>query len=177
MERFDSNEKKFTQQLQKSQSKSRYPSDNGTKNVKCEVWHPYKIILAQELSEEGPDQQVQLCQTLRDMWNTHPLLVKNIVVVSNEVTLTLTRTVNRQNCKYWAKENPKPTKECHTQKIYVWAATAENRAYVPSNLKKLYIIHGTFNSYRNVVSNFVILLPNANISAINMKTFATDVRP
>lgn len=151
---------------------SRYqdiPVTSVHKIMKLEKWHPYKIVLVQELSEDDPDRRMQFCQTLMDMCNTNPLLVKNIVF-SDEATFTLTGTVNRQNCRYWARENPKWMREHHTQfpqKINVWAAIVENRLIGP------YYFEATLNGPRylqflqdNVIPNLAILFPNANNPAI-----------
>lgn len=48
------------------------------------------------------------------MCNAHPLIEPNIAF-SDDATLTLTITVNQQNCRYWLKDNTKWKGEHHTQ--------------------------------------------------------------
>ncbi|XP_030754949.1 uncharacterized protein LOC115881550 [Sitophilus oryzae] len=101
--------------------------------LRLERWHPYKMKLVQELSEDDPDRRMQFCQILMDRCNNDPLFVKRIIF-SDESTFTLNGEVNRQNVRYWSNENPRWMRESHTQypqKINVWAGIVENRIIGP----------------------------------------------
>lgn len=111
------------------------------KLLKLEKWHPYKIKLVQELNEDDPDRRLQFCEEMMDKCHRDPLLIQNIIF-SDESTFTLTGEVNRQNCRYWAKENPHWMREHHTQypqKVNVWAGIVRNRIIGP------YFIEGDLN--------------------------------
>lgn len=103
------------------------------KFLKLEKWHPFKIKLVQELNDDDPDRRIEFCEAIMDNYQRDPLFVSNIIF-SDEATFTLNGEVNRQNCRYWAKENPKWMREHHTQypqKINVWAGIVRNRIIGP----------------------------------------------
>lgn len=68
-----------------------------------------------------------------NMCNNDPQFLKRIVF-SHEATFCLNGSVNKQNYRYWATENPRWIMECHTQypqKVNVWAGIVENRILNP----------------------------------------------
>lgn len=135
------------------------------KMLKNEKWHPFKIHLVQELSDDDPDRRMQFSETLMDKCNNDTLFATNIIF-SDECTFTLNGEVNKQNCRYWAKENPKWMREHHTQypqKVNVWAGIVRNKIIGP------YFFDGTVNgrTYLHFLMNFLIptlmnLFPSAN---------------
>lgn len=68
-------------------------------------FHPYKIHVNQELSEDDYDRRIQFCEIMSDLINENPDLTKN-VCFSDECTFYLNGLVNRHNCRYWSNENP-----------------------------------------------------------------------
>jgi hypothetical protein len=136
------------------------------KVLKHEKWHPFKVHLVQELSDDDPDRRMQFSEILMDKCNNDPLFAKT-VIFSDESTFTLNGEVNRQNCRYWAKENPKWMREHHTQypqKINVWAGIVRNKIIGP------YFFDGTVNgpTYLQFLVNFLIptlrnFFPSASI--------------
>lgn len=120
----------------------------------AEKWHPYKIQLVQELNEDDPDRRMEFCQTLMDRSNQNPLFVENILF-SDESTFKLNGEVNRQNCRFWAKENPRWMREHHTQypqKVVVWAGIVKNKIIEP------YFFDGNVNgqNYLDFLQNVLI---------------------
>lgn len=96
-------------------------------------FHPYKVQLVQELSDDDFDRRGQFCQIMMDLSNANPGFIRNIVF-SDEATFCLNGTVNKQNCRYWAVENPHWMMEANTQypqKVNVWAGIVGNRIIGP----------------------------------------------
>lgn len=92
------------------------------KILKSAKYHPYKVKLIHELNEDDFDRRAQFCEQMQQLCNDDEDIVQNIIF-TDEATFTLSGEVNRQNCRYWAKENPHWSRETHTQypqKINVW---------------------------------------------------------
>lgn len=93
------------------------------KILKEEKKHPYKLQYVQELLEDDFDRRIQFCETMMDRIDRNQISSLH-VLFSDEATFTLNGEVNRQNCRYWAPENPHWIRENHTQwpqKLNVWA--------------------------------------------------------
>lgn len=104
-----------------------------SKIIHREKYHPFKVQLVQELSEDDFDRRVQFCEVMFEECNANPEIVKNILF-SDEATFCLNGTINRQNCRYWATHNPHWIEESHTQhhqKVNVWAGIIDNRVVGP----------------------------------------------
>lgn len=133
--------------------------------LKSEKWHPFKIQLVQELSDDDPDRRMEFCQVLMDMCNQNPGFVQNIIF-SDEATFKLNGEINRQNCRYWAKDNPHWMREQHTQypeKVNVWVGIVRNKIIGP------YFFEGNVNgqAYLQFLQRFLIptlvnLFPSRN---------------
>lgn len=133
------------------------------KYLKKHRWHPYKLVLVQELNEDDPDRRIQFCEELMNRCNAEPNFIKR-VVFSDEATFYLNGTVNRQNCRYWAPTNPHWMMEAHTQfpqKLNVWAGIVGDRIVGP------FFIEGSLTGpkYLDLLSNHVVptlaeLFPN-----------------
>lgn len=101
--------------------------------VRKHKYHPYKVIPVQELFEDDFDRRNQFCERMQNMCNLNNNLVKNIIF-TDEATFCLSGNVNRQNCRYWAKENPHWMMEVHSQypqKINVWCGIVRGRVIGP----------------------------------------------
>ena len=93
------------------------------KYLKIHKWHPYKVRQVHELNEDDPDRRVEFCANMMARCNADNHFVDRIIF-SDEATFTLKGTVNKQNCRYWAPQNPHWMMEAHTQypeKVNVWA--------------------------------------------------------
>lgn len=129
-----------------------------------EKFHPYKVKLVQELSEDDFDRRVQFCEEIMGICDNNPDFVKNIVF-SDEATFSLNGAVNRHNCRYWSQNNPHWMEELHTQypqKVNVWAGIVGNRIIGP------FFFEGTLNAARyldfltfELVPALAVLFPSA----------------
>ncbi|KAJ8937922.1 hypothetical protein NQ318_003348 [Aromia moschata] len=103
------------------------------KILKYEKKRPYKMQAVQELLEDDSDRRVEFCDLLMTCIDQNQLSLE-WAVFSDEATSTLKVHVNRQNCRYWAEENPHWMRELHTQrpqKTNVWAGIIQDRIVGP----------------------------------------------
>lgn len=101
--------------------------------LKVNKYHPYKVHLTQELSEDDFDRRVEFCDIMMDMIVGDNRILNN-VVFSDEATFELSGNLNRHNCRYWSSENPHWRSDGHTQfkkKVNVWAGILNGRAVGP----------------------------------------------
>lgn len=131
--------------------------------LKCEKFHPYKIHLVQELSEDDFDRRLEFSEQMMDLCNANPNFI-NKIMFSDESTFCLNGNVNRHNIRYWSKENPQWIQEQHTQfpqKINVWAGIIGQRIIGPLFMD--YNLNGDryLQLLRNeIVPALAILFPN-----------------
>lgn len=131
--------------------------------LKRNGFHPYKVTLLQELSEDDADRRMQFCQEMMDRIEEQPDLIDKILF-SDEATFHMNGVVNRHNCRYWSNENPHWMEQDHTQypqKLNVWAGIIGSRIIGP------FIIHEnlTGDIYLNLLRHSVLpqlinLFPN-----------------
>ncbi|KAL0879455.1 hypothetical protein ABMA27_003206 [Loxostege sticticalis] len=79
----------------------------------------YKIQLVQELKDTDYANRLNFANEMLRRFNNF----ENILF-SDEANFHLNGHVNKQNCRYWAKENPRRKHErpLHSPKVVVWAA-------------------------------------------------------
>lgn len=84
-------------------------------------FHPYKMAIVQQLN---PGDYVQRLHFSREMEAIFEQNENLILFMSDEAHFHLNGTVNQQNCRYWASENPKILHErpLHSPKVTVWCA-------------------------------------------------------
>jgi len=131
--------------------------------LKRHRFHPYKVHLVQELSDDDYDRRQQFCEQMMEICNVNPAFVNNILF-TDESTFCLNGTVNRQNCRYWAAENPRWMLEAHSQrpqKVNVWGGIIGNRVLGP------FFIEGTLDGNRyldflqtELIPALAVLYPN-----------------
>lgn len=112
------------------------------RTLKKYKWHPYKAVLVHELNEDDPDRRIEFCEDMMARCTADPEFVSR-VLFSDEATFCLNGAVNRQNCRYWAPQNPHWMIEVHTQfpqKVNVWAGIVGDRILGP------FFIEGTLTS-------------------------------
>ena len=68
-------------------------------------YHPYKIQVAQELSELDKVGRLQFCNEFLDLVKSKSDIV-NTLLMSDEAHCHVSGYVNKQNCRYWATNNP-----------------------------------------------------------------------
>ena len=84
--------------------------------------HPYKIMLAQELSERDyANRRAVSAEILEQVPATAVLLS------SDEAHFHISGAVNKQNFRYWAERNPRELQErpLHSPRVTVWCAVAD----------------------------------------------------
>lgn len=69
--------------------------------LKLHTFHPFKIRLIHELSEDDPDKRLRFCEEMEAMVAADPHLVKQIFF-SDESSFFLNGVVDRHNCRYWS---------------------------------------------------------------------------
>lgn len=122
--------------------------------LKQQKMHPYKVIPVHELMERDGDRRLQFCEIILNRCQLNPQFITRILF-SDEATFCLNGTVNRQNCRYWSRQNPHWMMEANTQyprKVNVWAGIIENRIIGP------YFFNGSLNSekYLNFLESYLI---------------------
>lgn len=111
------------------------------RNLKILKFHPYKMHLHQELSEDDFDHRVEFCDIIMNRVDQDPRFLHKIVF-SDEANFQLTGEVNRHNFRYWSDENPHwvlQDRTQHPQKLNVWAGLYRNQIVGP------FFIDGTLN--------------------------------
>lgn len=151
-----------TQQRALNHNMSRYSIQ---KICKREKFHPYKIHLLQELSEDDFDRRIEFCEVIMDKLNENVNFVTHILF-SDESTFCLNGHVNRHNCRYWSDQNPHWMEEVHTQrpqKVNVWCGIIGGHVIGP------YFINGNLTSERyllllqeHIIPELRRLFPNNN---------------
>ncbi|MVN24218.1 hypothetical protein GO639_03455, partial [Staphylococcus aureus] len=101
--------------------------------LKRNRYHPYKIKMVHQLTEDDPDRRTEFCEIMTETIARHPIYLHNICF-SDECTCFLNGNVHRQNCRYWSDTNPHVFRETHIQypeKINVWAGILGNHIVGP----------------------------------------------
>lgn len=116
-------------------------------------FHPYKMKVCQELSEDDFDRRIELCEQMTTIINNNNEFLKNICF-TDECTFYVNGFVNKHNCIYWNNENDHVFVERHTQhpqKINVWAGILGNQVIGPL------FINGNLNGemYLNMLENTI----------------------
>jgi hypothetical protein len=89
--------------------------------------HPYKIQVVQELTVRDLDTRTNLCRDIQQIPRTA------VLIFSDEAHFHLAGTVNKQNFRYWAENNPRNLHErpLHSPRVTVWCAIAEFGVWGP----------------------------------------------
>lgn len=86
-------------------------------------YHPYKIQVVQKLNRDDKIARLQFSEQFLEIFNADENVLNNLVM-TDEAHFHLDGYVNKQNCRYWASENPFNLHEqpLHSQKVTVWCA-------------------------------------------------------
>lgn len=81
--------------------------------------NPFKIQLVQELKPTDPADRLFFANEIMDRFPE-----ADNILFSDEAHFHLNGHVNKQNCRYWSRENPKQKHQrpLHSPKVTVWAA-------------------------------------------------------
>ena len=90
--------------------------------------HPYKMVIAQELSDRDFETLVTLCP---DLLRNAPRAA--VLLFSDEAHFHLSGTVNKQNFRYWSQNNPREVHQrpLHSPKVAVWCTIFEFGVWGP----------------------------------------------
>lgn len=138
------------------------------KILKKEKFHPYKIHLLQELSEDDFDRRIEFCETAMNMIDEDRNIL-NWIMFSDEATFCLNGNVNRHNCRYWSDTNPHWMEQVHTQhpqKVNVWCGIIGEHIIGP------FFIDGNLNAVKylqllreHIIPELIRLFPNRENAA------------
>lgn len=83
-------------------------------------FHPYKIQITQKIKQSDYGLRLTYARTMLGRF-PRPRGYENIIF-SDEAHFLLDGSVNKQNCRYWATENPEELHEkpLHSEKVTVW---------------------------------------------------------
>lgn len=85
-------------------------------------FHPYKIMMSQELSVQDCTNRKNLCEEMLTQ-----IAPETAFFSSDEAHFHLSGAVNKQNFRYWAENNPRIIHEVplHSPKLTVWCAISQ----------------------------------------------------
>ncbi|XP_046962436.1 uncharacterized protein LOC124531912 [Vanessa cardui] len=137
-----------------------------TKDLKL---HPYKLQLVQELKPNDHHLRLAFAETMLERFQS-----LNNILFSDEAHFHLCGFVNKQNCRYWAVENPqlKHQRPLHSLKVTVWAAMSAQGIIGPHFFENERSHTVTVNSdrYTAMLRNF--FFPQLhNFEAYNSRTW------
>ncbi len=116
-------------------------------------FHPYKILITQELKPTDYGQRLKFAQTMKRKLQSGEIERSNLLI-SDEAHFHLNEFVNKQNCRYYAVDHPKliHEKPLHSPRVTVWCAVAEWGIVGP------YFFEGNVNteSYTQMLHQFLI---------------------
>lgn len=128
------------QSVREISQQSNVPKSTVHRILKKHKFHPYKIHLVQELSEDDFDRRIEFCELMTQRITEDPDILRRICF-SDECTFFLHGLVNRHNMRYWCDENPHEFRTEHTQhpqKLNVWAGFLGDNIigpfFIPGNL-------------------------------------------
>ena len=115
--------------------------------------HPYKMVIAQELSDRDFETRVTLSQDLL------PNVPRTAVLLfSDEAHFHLSGTVNKQNFRYWSQNNPREVHQrpFHSPKVTVWCTILEVGVWDPYFLEEDGVtVTVTSDRYCAMLQNFL----------------------
>lgn len=119
-------------------------------------FHPYKIAVVQKLNVRDYPQRSAFAQQMLQLYEQ----IENLsLVMSDEAHFHLNGAVNRQNCRYWAGENPREMHEkpLHSPKVTVWCAMTKFGIIGPYFFEENGVtVTVTSDRYIHMVNNFFI---------------------
>jgi hypothetical protein len=96
------------------------------------VFKPYRIQMAQQLSDEDHRRQLDFCLQLQDLMSSDYHFLEK-VQFSDEATSHVSGAVNRRNVRIWGSENPYAYVEHQrdSPKVNVFCAISSQIVYGP----------------------------------------------
>lgn len=120
--------------------------------------HPYKIMLTQELQEKDFESRKKLCLEIQQR-----VPQAAVILFSDEAHFHLYGSVNKQNFRYWAENNPRELHErpLHCPRVTVWCGISEFGIWGPYFFEEDNVAV-TVNSNRYCVMINTFLRPKVN---------------
>lgn len=85
--------------------------------------HPYKLMIVQKLLPSDYLQRQQCCERIMEIMECENV----VLLMTDEAHFSLDGYVNKQNCRYWAEENPRQLHQrpLHSAKVTVWCGVSK----------------------------------------------------
>lgn len=95
-------------------------------------FHPYKFAVVQELSAQDKINRLQFCRNFMNLRENHQG-IEYYLYMSDEAHFYLNGDVNKQNCRYWAEDNPREIHQrpLHSPKVTAWCAISSSKIVGP----------------------------------------------
>lgn len=93
---------------------------------------PFKVQLTQRLLDTDNSRRVAYANTVLEVSKSEPDFWERFLM-TDEAHFMLSGTVNKQNCRFWGKENPHAIHQTplHDQKVTVWAGVCSETIIGP----------------------------------------------
>lgn len=129
-------------------------------------YHPYKLRIVQELSEEDMGHRVSFSQTELELLRDDPDSF-NFFFSTDEANFYLHGLVNRHNCRYWSDSRPVWYQEqpLHSPKVVVWGGVWKGGVIGP------FFFDGNVNG-----NNYLDMLKEFVVPYLRKKRILTKVR-
>ena len=84
-------------------------------------FHPYKLMVVQELQDRDHEIRVACCQDILE-----DVPANAVLIAGDEAHFHLSGNVNKQNFRYWSESKPRSLHEkpLHSERVTVWCAVA-----------------------------------------------------
>lgn len=121
--------------------------------------HPYKIQVVQRILDQDKIVRLEFCHRITELITQHPTFINNLLM-SDEAHFHISGTVNKQNMRYWAPNNPCELHQrpLHDPKVTVWCAVSATKIIGPYFFENEAGATVTVNSqrYRNMIQTFLV---------------------
>ncbi len=117
-------------------------------------FHPYKILITQELKLTNYGARLRFAEEMKSMLDSGEFEGK-FLMINDKAQFSLNETANKQNCHYYAIENPRHIveKPLHLECVMIWCEVAEWRIIGP------YFFKRTINTERYLEMLKTFLVP------------------
>ncbi|GBP39444.1 hypothetical protein EVAR_23795_1 [Eumeta japonica] len=136
----------------------------------------YKIQLVQELKDTDYANRLNFANEMLQRFNNF-----NNILFSDEANFHLNGHVNKQNCRYWAVENPRRKHErpLHSPKVVVWAAMSAKGIIGPyfHEDQRGRAINVNSDRYCDMLRNFLVPELQEFAGNINWPPRSPDLNP
>ena len=142
------------------------PRTTVRKVLKEHRYHPYKLHFVEKLIKGDDEGRIRFCREMQLLIAEQPDAVETICFTDEE-TSVLQGKRNRQNLRFWSRENPKIMLESKTQwqrRMHVWLGILGPYLIEP------FFIDGNLNSNKHIE-----LLENQILTEIRRKTANDNV--